>query len=929
MKKITLSILVLIGFQSVFGQNASDYKDIVLSKWQLKSTVLEKNSGDKISMGKFSQDNWYQAQTPTTVLNTLVKNGVYPDPRLDVNAFQIPDVSDKYNKRHGLAKYSYLPNKENPWQKPYWFKTEFNIPESYNGKQVWLNFKGINYRAELWINGVMLADSSEMAGMFQRFRYNITKYVKKNASNYIAVKIFQVDHPGTPGIQNEVFGDQRGASRDLFKDVTMKITGGWDCGMPVGDRNMGIYQDVYLSFTDDVDILHPYIVTDLPLPDTTLANLTITANLQNTYGQARKGLLKGKIDLITEVDMCSYTKKMSGKMKTIYFEKEVEIPANYTMPVTVSYKDFPQLAVKNPYLWWPNGSGEQYLHNLQLEFVYDGKSSVTKNVMFGIREVGHTIKEIDGNYGLVYIINGRKIFCKGGWLQPDQLMNMSRKRMYDEARFLAAANLNLVGSEDMPATPDDFIEAFDKYGLMWWELFYQCAVMYPDADNAYYPIDHALAVENEQDIILRYRNSPSLVGWVGANETVPGPDLYYALKRDLKAMDQTRPFLPTTNVSWDVERQTPYMMEDMPMGVAITDYGAPGYTWRPSAYYFDKIEEIKLQMFRDELGMPAVPSVSTLRKMFFKLGEDKSLQYFPLDSVWAWHGAWDLNGYAFKAYYMAIKNLYGYNGTSVEDFARIGQYVHAEGYRAMFEAANARMWDITSGIMLWKLNSAAPDVLWQLYDWYLSPLSSLYFTRKACEPLHIQMNANSFQVSVINTYGKALKGLKVKARIVNFNMEEKWSREETIDMKENTYQEIFRIPQLSKITPVYFVRLELVDAKGNVVSENMYWQSSNKENPDFSSLSNAEYVKPEMKFKVDETKDEYLIKVTLKNTSKKLSFMNRAAVVKKGTKDEIHPTFWDDNYITLFPGEEKVINARVSKQDVDKAGFSLFVGNDI
>lgn len=925
--KIILPVLIVSLTTSLLGQNQKkdESGNINLSAWQLKSTVLEKTSGKDVSTGRYAKDNWYPVEVPSTVLSALVKNGVYPDPRIDMNNYLIPDASDELNAQWGLQKYSYLPNKENPWKDPYWYRTEFKLPENVKGKQVWLNFNGINYRAEVWINGTQIANSQEMAGMFQRFKYNITGYVKNNETNYLAVKIFPVDNPGKPGTQFKIFGNSRGPAEEIFKDLTLKISGGWDCALPVRDRNMGIYQDVYLSFTNEVDILNPYIITDLPLPDTTTANITVSATLYNTSGSKLTGTLKGKIDLLTELDMATYVKKLSGKMKSVLFEKEVEVPAYDTVTVTLSYKDFAQLAIKNPYLWWPNGYGEQYLHNLELSFEHDGQVSVKNTTMFGIREITNDFKKLNDEYGRVTYINGKRIYCKGGWLQPDMLLDMNKKRLYDEARLLANANVNLVGTEDMPSPTKDYTESLDKYGLMWWQVFYQCWTTVPGTKSAFFPLDHQLAIKNERDMILRYRNCASLVIWCAENENTPGPDLYFALKYDLAKYDRTRPFLASTSILWDWKKHTPYIEPDLPLGT--TDFGPPGYTWRPSAYYFDKINEVKGQMFRNELGIPATPTLSSLKKFIFTLGQDKNNPFFPLDSIWAEHGVWDGTGYAYKAYDNAIRNLYGFNNKSIEDYARIAQIVNGEGYRAMFEAANSRMWDITSGIMLWKLNTAAPEVLWNIYDWYLNPHAAYYFSKKALEPLHIQLNANNNQVSVINILSKQFDGLKVRARAYDTEMKMKWEREEAIDMKADCYQEVFKVPSLADITPVYFVKLELLDAKGKVLSDNIYWRSSkNPEN--YSELSKLEYVKPELSYKAEETKDECIIKVKVKNTDRKISFMNRLAVVKKNTNEEILPTFWDDNFITLLPGEEKSVTAKVSKIDLKGSAYIITVDNN-
>jgi len=925
--RFLLFILIVCGIQNSFGQESKDSSrnNLVLSRWQLKSAVVENADGKEISTGHFTNEGWYKVVVPTTVLNGLVKNRIYPDPRLDMNNYLIPDISDQFNAEHNLAKFSYLPNHVNPWKNPYWFRTEFKIPDNEKGRQVWLNFDGINYRAEVWLNGKMIADSSEMVGMFQRFKYNITSQVKEEETNYLAVKIYPVDHPGIPGTQMKVFGNNRGPAKDIFKDETIKLSGGWDCALPVRDRNMGIYQKVYLSFTGIVDIINPYIVTNLPLPDTTVANLDISATLFNTSNKKQIGVLKGKIDLLTKVNMGDYIKNFHGNLKSITIEKEVEVPANNSITVSFSYKDFPELTIKNPHLWWPNGYGEQYLHNLKLSYVIDGKVSAVKNTMFGIREVTSKLKELKGDYGRIFYINGRRVFCKGGWLQPDMLLDMSKKRIYDEARLIANANANLISSEDMPSPPEDFMEACEKYGLMWWEVFYQSWVIVPGTNSAYYPLDHLLAIKNERDIILRYRNNPSLIAWCAANETLPGPDLYLALKSDLKNLDDTRPFIASTAIWWDWEKLTPYIKDDFPVGT--TDNGEPDYTWYPLPFYFNMIDSVKDEMFHNELGMDAIPTLSSLKRIIFNPGKDTANPFFPLDSVWAEHGAWDGDGYAFKAYDHAIRDYYGFKTKNVADYVRIAQIVNADNYRAMFEAANSRMWDITSGVMIWKLNASYPDFAWEIYDWFLNPNAGYYYVKNACEPLHIQMNANDDKVSVINTYHNPTNNITVRAKVYDFNLKVRWEREVEINLGEDRYQEIFYVPQLSKMTPVYFVKLELIDGSGKILSSNLYWESS-KTPTDFSELSNMENAKVNLTYKAEERNGEYWVHVKVKNPTNKLAFMNRLAIIKKNNNEEVLPTFWDDNFITLFPGEEKTVEAKFSMKDLNGSAFTVVVDNE-
>lgn len=933
MKIIKFSLLLVLGFAF---HSCGDYKNVkvdgttaekqFLKEWKLESSTQILGEEDTISSSKFNDNKWLNVEVPTTVLRALVKAGIYPDPHLDLNNFLIPDASDALNKQLDLGKYSHLKDYPNPFKDPYWFRTEFNIPKENQGKRTWLNFDGINYRADVWLNGKKIADAKEMAGMFQRFKFDITEYANRGGTNVLAVKIYQVDHPGTPvpGKQLEVFGPNRGQGKDIFKDVTLKFSAGWDCAPVVRDRNMGIYQDVFLTYTDAVDIIDPYVVTDLQLPDTTVANLTVSTELANAGKTAKKGILKGSIDLVKEVDFYTYTKLMPGDMETVYFEKEVEIPANGTISVSLNSKDFPQLSIKNPYLWWPNGYGKQYLHNLKLAFEIDGKTSDVENTTFGIREITNTFKEIDGEFGRVFHINGKRIFCRGGWLQPDMLLDMDKKRMYDEARLLAEANVNMIANEDMPSPPAQLMETYDKYGLLVWETFFQCWRMYPGTESFGNPNDTELALKNTSDIIKRYRSNPSLALWAVACEVTVREELYKPLRESIRKMDETRPFLATSSYGWDVDKLTPYMKEDLPLG--MTDEGAPDYTWYPHPYYYEMILKVKQQMFRNELGVPSVPTLSSMKKFIFDLGEGEKNSIYPLDKNWAHHGAWDDQGYVYRAYDKALRDRYG-SPASAEDYIRKAQYVNAGSYRAMYEAANHRMWDITSGVMLWKLNSMWPTVVWQLYDWFLNPTSAYYFAKKALEPLHIQLNENDFTVAVINTNHKQHENLTASVEVIDFHLKVKWKQEKTVTIGEDRYLDIFQLPKIKGLTPTYFVKLLLKNSKGKTVSDNFYWFSS-KEDVDFRDLSKLKKVDLDITQELIEEGDEFVMKVNVKNSSNQLAFFNRLMVTKEKGGEEVLPTFWNDNFFTLFPGEEKVLTARFSKADTEGKKPIAVLDND-
>ena len=920
MKPILSTIFALVAVVTM-PAHATDGKQL-LTHWRLKSSTQVTPLGNVLSLPTYQTHDWYQATVPTSVLGALVKAGVYPDPHFDLNDLKIPDASDNLNKRLGLSKYSYIKGVANPFKDPYWFRTTFLVPAHQKGRRTWLNFDGINYRADVWVNGKQVADHKNMAGMFLRFKYDITPFVVVGKENAVAVKIYQVDNVGTPspGYLFQPFGQARGQGQEIFRDVTLKFMAGWDCSPVVRDRNMGIYQNVYLTYTDDVKIEHPYIVTDLQLPDTTNAYLTVSAELRNAGTAVCRGILRGTIDLEKEIDFCTYKKQMPGTMPTVVFERAVEIPAGQTITVAFTPKDYAQLHIRNPHLWWPNGYGMQYLHKLKLTFEMNDKVSDEQTTTFGIRKITSTLKERDGEHGRIFWVNGKRIFSRGGFIQPDMLLDMNRKRMYDEARLLALAGVNMIANEDMPSPPEEVMETYDKYGLLMWEVFFQCWTSYPGTETFKNPTDTKLALRNMYDVVKRYRNHPSLVLWCMQIETIIREELYVPLREYIRQNDPTRPVIATSSHGWDVDKETPYIKPDLPTG--MTDENAPDYTWYPHPYYYNKVLEVKDQMFRNEMGVPAVSTLASMKKYIYRLGKGEKTAYYPLDSVWAYHDAWDSiccppESYAYKPYDEAIRREFG-QPQSAEDYIRWAQYINAGSYRAMYEAANHRMWDITTGVMLWKLNATWPQVLWQIYDWFLNPNAGYFYAKKALEPLHIQMNEHNRMVAVINTMHRSHEKLMADVRLYDFNMNIVWQQQQPLSIGEDCYKELFTLPQPKGITPVYYARLLLKDGNGKVVSENFYWLSADGKN-DFRAITQMPKVDLQLTSTTTTKDNDIVMRIKVKNSTNRLAFMHRLMITKGDSDDEVLPTFWTDNFLTIFPGEEREVMATFARQDLEGA----------
>jgi exo-1,4-beta-D-glucosaminidase len=899
------------------GPDSSPDEMVLKDDWFIQSSVLVDNGGEVLSNRGFVPEGWHKATVPCTVLSALVRSGVYPDPRIGLNSYRIPDSSDEFNQKYDLAKYSHLPDKRNPWRDPYWYRTEFDIPESIRGKRVWLLFKGINYRADVWLNGRKIADRETMVGMYQRFF--LDGGLAQPGENCLAVKVYPVDYSGTPGTQLTVLGRDRKFRTELMKDVTYTMSVGYDCMLPQPDRDMGLWQGVSLHFTGPVDIRNPFVITDLPLPDVKPAYLTISAELVNATAHAQSGVLRGSIPA-------------AG----LTFEKPVRLQPGETREVT-----FPQQVVNEPRLWWPVGMGQQPLYELTLEFVVGGATSSAATTTFGVRKVTKELYIHEKWPGLRIYINGQKCFSRGGWIQADLLLDWDEKRMDAEVRYFAQANLNTVSNEDIPAMPDEFFDACDRHGVLYWNAFYASAWVTPPCNwndcqqNPYtmpyakpvppgqdtnYPLDHDLLERCTVDILKRHRNHPSLIMYTCTGEGMPGEDIYRRWRKQVLALDPTRLFAAAP----DQKCHFPWLDQDWPSGLDDAAAHHPADAYNPIHElkdYYERVRGGAEWMFSTEVPfMASVPPVDSLQRFIPDLWETGSGPAFPLNATWAHHGA---NSY-FRPYDTFIRQQYGEPG-SVEDYCMKAHLVTAEHHRAVSEAVNHRMWDITSGSWEWKLNSSFPDIQWQIHDWYLRPMVSLYYYRLAFEPLHLQYSYLDRMVTVLNQTLQPRDRLEAHAQVYDFSGKLLWERRAPAQAAPNTYKDLFSIPAIDKVTPVYFVRLMLKDESGRVLSRNFYWLSAAAQ-ADFKGLAELPAVKLDVNHAMEQKGRESVAKVILKNPTDRIAFFIHLGLLRGKNGEEVLPVRWDDNYFSLVPGETREVTAQHAIEDLKGATPTIDVG---
>ena len=656
----------------------------------------------------------------------------------------------------------------------------------------------------------------------------------------------------------------------------MQCSVGWDWIPPVRDRNMGIWQDVYIEETGPVVIRWPRVMTDLPLPKTSPARIKISAELLNLSAKKIKGSFKifiGKIRLKRKVVL------KPGERKEIVFSPD-------------RYKS---LNIPNPRLWWPSGYGKPNLYSLLMEFVAGGKLSDLRWINFGIREISTRVVYVKGWARRDFFVNGRRLFIRGGAWVPDMMLRRSPERIKKELRLIKEANLNLVRIWGGGVTPpEEFFDACDRLGLLVWHDFWitgDCQGTWGKGSRDW-PLESEVFLENARDVVLRLRNHTSLLVWSAGNEGYPGKRIYIPLRDEIIArLDGTRPFLPSTGFSTPPRQWGLSLPDNKPSGV----YSGGPYTWVKPETYFEKVKEGRDWVFKDEVGTPSMISLKSASKFINDFIPDPSFYVPFFNEQWRYH---------FALYHLKGIKAYGIPQT-LQDFVLKAQLMGANAYRAIFEAVNTEP-QTTSGVMLWKLNPAWPEFRWQIYDYYLKPIPAYYFVKKAASPLHLQLDLKDYQVGVIN---HTVKRRNIRARVRVFTSELGKVMDETVafSVEAEEYRPLLSLKEVLK-KGFHFVKLELLDSEGKAISDNFYWISRER---DFTPLEKISRAQLRIKTWIE---NKGRAGVKLKNTSDTLAFFLGLSLLKGKEGEEILPAFWSDNYFSLLPGEEKTVRVKFDEK---------------
>ena len=873
------------------------------SGWEMIVASKLQADGAALSTGSVDTRDWYDATVPGTVLTTLVDQGVYPDPYYGLNNLLIPESLNKQD---------------------YWYRMEFTVPKKFSDREFMLQFNGINYYAEVWFNGQYLG---HITGAFIRGKFDVTSLAKPGEKNVLAVMVAPPPDPGIPSEQSVKYGPGDNGGKLCLDGPTFECTEGWDWIPAIRDRDTGIWQDVVLRATGPVEFGDPQVVTKLPLPDTSSADVTVNAELHNASASAQQGVL-------------------SGTFEGVEFAQPVSLAGGETKTVGFTPKDFPQLTVTHPRLWWPNGYGKPELYHLQLSFVTaDHKESDQAESRFGIREMAYDfeVKKPDGtheriefdptaalgtgekiidnrrdtmvwglenkakrdaaiiaaggkppttpfwwgqkqettvglwpgaegspairtaddtNMGpyLVIKVNGQKIECLGGdWGMDDAMKRISRERLEPYIRMTRDAHMNMILNWAGQSTSEVLYDLCDEYGIMVWNDFWRNTEAFD-----YAPVDYNLFAQNAADSIKRFRNHPSIALWCSGNEGVCPEPLHEKLNQLIYELDGTRYFQPDSRL--------------------INMRNSGPWSNLPLEKYFHDLN----QGFSTEIGASSIPSPEVMRTFI------PEADLWPYGDLWAYHDLHVKGAGDHKSTFGRIATRFG-EPQNLDDLCRKAQMLNYETFRGIYEGFNSRMWNDCSGVIVWMSQPSWPSLVWNFYSWNYDPDASLFGAQKGAEPVHIQMSLPECKVAVINHLSNRLENAMVTAIIYDLSGHVEQTRTNTVTANPDACTDVLTLDWPAK--GCHFVRLELHNHDGKLLSENFYWHASDEK--DVQELNSL----PKVKLNGELHTERGAVTGRVTNTGNAPALAIYLTLRDAKTGEHILPAYYNDNYFSLLPGE--------------------------
>jgi hypothetical protein len=822
--------------------HANGRLDLAGGAWKIQRASQVKADGATLSAPSFNDSQWLTATVPATTLVSYLNDGAVPEPNYGDNNLAI---SDSY------------------FYDDFWYRDVFLTPISYRDRRVFFNFDGINWKAEIYLNGHAIG---RINGAFIRGKFDVTDLLVPGGKNVLAVRVIKNETPGFPTEQNRNSTDANGG--ELGADnPTFHASIGWDWIPTIRGRNTGIWNDVYLSPGGPVTIEDPLVTTKLPLPDTTSAAVSIQTTLYNHSLKAVKGILKGTFG-------------------TTSFEQAVELRSNEQKTINLDPTTNPSLNLQHPVLWWPNGYGNQNLYKVSLTFITaDGKTSDNKTFKTGVREMTYSDT---GN--LKIYVNGKRFIARGGNMGFAEDLLRYRSREYNIAvGYHKEMNFNMIRNWVGQVGDDAFFEACDKYGILIWQDFWLA-----NPSDGPIPNHPDMFIENLKDFVKRIRNHPAIGLYVGRNEGNPPPVIENAITSLLPVLAPGIKYIPNS--------------------AAISVSGGGPYALRPLKFYFENRATPKLH---SEMGTPDLMSYES-----FKLAMPDSA-IWPQSRLWGVHdftlqGA--QNGTTFNT---TMEQAFG-KIEGVKQWLSLAAWTEYQGYRAMFEAQSKNRMGLLIWMshpswptLVWQ----SYDYYFEPTGAYFGAKKASEPLHIQWNPLSDSVEVVNYSVANGAGLNAKLQVLDLQGKV---KLTKQATIDCAIDSRV-AVMPVTVPPELTGIYFVRleltrgsevisrneYCRGALPDSSGDI--------------GDLSAVTRLPPVKLSAQTLVVKVGNNWKITTKLSNNTAYAAFNVRLKVTKDKTGERILPVIYDDNYFTLLPGEERTIEIKVADADThgEKPGVAV------
>ncbi len=859
--------------------------------WTLSSARDVPADGAALSRIGYRGASWHQInRMPSTVLQTLQNDGTYPNLYVGTNLADVP---------------------QDLYRQDWWYRTTFTAPAGHSTYV--LDFPGINYRAEIWLNGHLVADNRRIVGMHSAHELDVSQWINQGGPNALAVRV-------TP---EERLQDINGVElADSWYDwINWNRIGYQGPGKNPGngnsfvpDRNAGIFKPVYLRVSGAVQIGPATVNTELPLPRTDSAKLTIYSSLRNSSQQQVRGVLRATIT-------------RPGK-RDVQVEQPVTLAAGEQREVSFDPARFAHLNINNPDLWWPYTLGDPNLYDLRLEFRQFDQLTDTANLRFGIRTVtqhrdsDNQFPELGTGGNFYLTVNGKNFLVRGAAYTPDLLYGDDPARDAATMRYVKDLGLNMIRLEGkFPG--DRIVEMADEMGIPlmygWmccnqWEKWAQ----WDDEDSR-------VAQDSLRSQILALRSHASAFIWANGSDGLPPPAVVAEYRRILSE-------LHWQNATVDTVSSLARDGNGQPIWDGIQMAGP--YSWRPPSYWFSGRYAATRGATAEQGDNENIPPLASLKKF---LPAD---ELWPINDTWFFHAGSDPRNAVLTSIRRAIMARYG-PSESVEEFAAKAQLAEYESTRAQFEAFAASGWDTHKMTIYWMLNNHWPSFFGHLFDYYLRPGGAYFGAKKGLRPLSVVFDSyatgdrSQANVSVVNQSADTASGLRARVRVYDLQGNVRYDRDAAdLRVAPGGVAHAFTLPRIAGASSVFFVRCELFDQAGKTVAENVYWQSQRPDDvgdpvndfafelrqsswADMTALNYMKQTPLQISARQITDGDDNRVAVRLHNPTQQIAFFERVEVSATRDDDEILPIEYSDNYVTVFPGETVDLEAIVPTRGVD------------